>query len=423
MRSQELFERASRVIPGGVNSPVRAFQSVGGDPIYVAKAKGSRMTTVDGEELIDFCSSWGPLLFGHARDEIVEAICQAVACGTSFGTNTIREVDFAEQLCDMVPSIDKIRIVNSGTEATMTALRLARGFTGRRKIIKFDGCYHGHADYLLVSAGSGLLTGGLSSSAGVSESAAAEVLVPSFNDIHAVEELVATHGQDLAAIIVEPVAGNMGLIRPIRGFLESLRNAADDCGALLIFDEVITGFRLGPTTYGQRCGIRPDLTCLGKIIGGGLPIGAVGGRADVMDSLAPLGNVYQAGTLSGNPVALAAGLAMLSLIRKESPYVQLKSLGVRVADGLNAASGKGRQDMHCVQLGGLLTPFFRNKSVSNLADAKACDTSAYAAFFHAMLKRGIYLSPSQFELAFISAAHSQEDCDIFVAAAHEVLSS
>ena len=379
------------------------------------------MTTVDGRQLVDFCSSWGPLLFGHARDEIVEAICKAAIDGTSFGTNTPREVEFAEQLCDMVPSIDKLRLVNSGTEATMTALRVARGFTGRRKIIKFDGCYHGHADYLLVSAGSGLLTGGISSSAGVSQAAAAEVLVPSSNDLHAVEELVESHGKDLAAIIVEPVAGNMGLIRPAQGFLQGLRNAADACGALLIFDEVITGFRLGPTTYGQRCGITPELTCLGKIIGGGLPIGAIGGRAEVMDSLAPLGKVYQAGTLSGNPVAVAAGLAMLSLIREEDPYARLKALGVRVAEGLNAAAGRFGKPMHCAQLRGLLTPFFRSETVSNLEDAKDCDTGAHAAFFHGMLDRGFYLPPSQFELAFISAAHSQEDCDAFVAAAQEVL--
>ena len=420
MQSQKLFERARRIIPGGVNSPVRAFQSVGGDPIYVTKGKGARITTVEGRELIDFCSSWGPLLFGHAHDEIVEAICEAAVQGTSFGINIPSEVEFAERICGMVQSIEKIRFVNSGTEATMTALRIARGFTGRRKIIKFDGCYHGHADYLLVSAGSGLLTGGLSTSAGVSEAAAAEVLVPSFNDLLAVQELVDVHGQDLAAIIVEPVAGNMGLIRPAAGFLEGLRKAADTCGCLLIFDEVITGFRLGPSTYGQRCGVIPDITCLGKIIGGGLPIGAVGGRAEVMESLAPLGNVYQAGTLSGNPVALAAGMAMLSLICERDPYSQLMALGVRVANGLNAAAGKEGKAMHCVHLGGMLTPFFRNESVSNLDQAKDCDTEAYAAFFRGMLDRGFYLPPSQFELSFISAAHSPEDCDAFVAAAQEV---
>ena len=421
MKSKQLFERARQVIPGGVNSPVRAFNAVGGDPVYVAKGNGSRMWTVDGRELVDFCSSWGPLLFGHAREEVVEAVCRAAAGGMSFGINTEREVEFAECLCERVPGMDMVRLVSSGTEATMTALRLARGFTGRRKIVKFDGCYHGHADYLLVSAGSGLLTGGITSSAGVSPSAAAEVLVCPYNDVNAARRIMDEQGDDIAAVIVEPVAGNMGLAPPAEGFLQGLRAAADAAGALLILDEVITGFRLAPTTYGALCGVTPDLTCLGKIIGGGMPIGAVGGRREVMSSLAPLGDVYQAGTLSGNPVAVAAGLATMALIRSEDPYARLKELGERLAAGVNAAAREKGVALHCASLGGMFTPFFTADPVTDLASAKQCDTAAHAAFFHAMLERGCYLPPSQFEVGFVSAAHSTEDIDRFTSAARDAL--
>ena len=417
MSSKDLFQRAARVIPGGVNSPVRAFNAVGGDPVYVERGKGSRMWTADGKELIDFCSSWGPLLFGHAREEIVAAVCRAAESGTSFGINTAREVEFAECLCDMVPSMDMVRLVSSGTEATMTALRLARGFTGRQKIIKFDGCYHGHADYLLVSAGSGLLTGGITSSAGVSPAAVAEVLVPPYNDLEAAKEIVDEQGMEIAAIIIEPVAGNMGLVPPAEGFLSGLRELADRCGAVLIFDEVIAGFRLGPTTYGQLCDVKPDLTCLGKIIGGGMPIGAVGGKEQIMRSLAPLGQVYQAGTLSGNPVAVAAGLAMMNLIREENPYAALAERGQRLAEDVNAAAEENGVEMHCAHLGGMFTPFFTRQAVTDLATARSCDTGAHASFFHGMLKRGCYLPPSQFEVGFISAAHTAEDIDAFISAA------
>ncbi len=417
MTSRELFERATRVIPGGVNSPVRAFNGVGGDPVYMVSGKGARMKTADGATLLDFCGSWGPLILGHARAEVVEAICTAAAEGTSFGTNTPREVEFAELLCEMIPSMKMVRLMSSGTEATMTALRLARGYTGRRKIIKFDGCYHGHADYLLVAAGSGLLTGGLSASAGVSPAAAAEMLVPAYNDLDAVNELVRTQGGDIAAIIVEPVAANMGLVPPAPGFLKGLREAADRCGALLIFDEVITGFRMGPGSYGMLAGVTPDLTCLGKIVGGGLPIGAVGGRADVMSKLAPLGPVYQAGTLSGNPVAVASGMATLKLLRQENPYPEMERRCKMLAEGVNAlAKGQG-VPMHCARLGSLFTPYFCANTVSNLADAKHCNTKAHAAFFHAMLDRGIYLPPSQFEVGFVSAAHADTDIDQFLQAA------
>ena len=419
--SKEWFSRAKRVIPGGVNSPVRAFNAVGGDPVYVVSGKGARMKTADGAELLDFCGSWGPLILGHARAEVVEAICRAAGEGTSFGINTPREVEFAELLCDMVPSMKMVRLMSSGTEATMTALRLARGFTGRRKVIKFDGCYHGHSDCLLVAAGSGLLTGGISSSAGVSDAAAAEMLIPAYNDLAAVDELVRTQGTEIAAIIVEPIAANMGLVAPAPGFLKGLRDAADRCGALLIFDEVITGFRMGPTSYGTLCGVTPDLTCLGKIVGGGMPIGAVGGREDVMRKLSPLGPVYQAGTLSGNPAAVAAGMATLSLLRKENPYAAMEQRAIKLADGVNALAKERNFPMHCARTGSLFTPYFCPNAVNNLADAKKSATKAHAAFFHGMLDRGIYLPPSQFEVGFVSAAHTDADIETFLKAASQAL--
>ena len=419
--SASLFDRAQRVIPGGVNSPVRAFNSVGGDPVYVERGKGSRMWTAEGRELTDFCGSWGPLILGHARPEVIEAICRAAEAGTTFGVNTRHEVEFAECLCRMVPSMDMVRLVSSGTEAVMTALRIARGVTGRRKVIKFDGCYHGHSDCLLVAAGSGLLTGGISSSAGISPAAAAEMLVPAFNDLEAVKAIVEQEGRELAAIIVEPVAGNMGLVPPAPGFLEGLREVTRKCGALLIFDEVITGFRLGPTTYGMLCGVVPDITCLGKIVGGGMPIGAVGGKAEIMRSLAPLGPVYQAGTLSGNPVAIAAGMTTLKLLEAENPYPTLAARGKRLADGVNTAARQVGCDMHCAQLGGLFTPYFTRLPVTDLATAKRSNTKAHAAFFHGMLDRGFYLPPSQYEVGFVSAAHTDDDIDRFIRATNECL--
>lgn len=421
MTSKELFERARRVIPGGVNSPVRAFISVGGDPVYIVRGKGARIWTAEGKELIDFCGSWGPLILGHAREEVVAAIRQAAEKGTSFGTNNPAEVEFAELLCELVPSMDMVRLVSSGTEAVMTALRLARGYTGRRKVLKFEGCYHGHVDPLLVSAGSGLLTGGIASSSGVTSGVAGDTLVCPFNNLESVEQVAAEHSSGLAAIIVEPIAANMGLVPPEPGFLEGLRRVADRVGALLIFDEVITGFRLAPTTYGNICGVRPDLTCLGKIIGGGLPVGAVGGRAEIMKMLAPLGPVYQAGTLSGNPVALAAGLATLNILKESDPYPALNRLGRRLADGLNASASKYGVPMRCAALGGMFTPFFSPVHVKNMMNAKTCDTRIFAAFFNSMLWKGFYLPPSQFEVAFISAAHSRQDVDTFVNAATDTL--
>ena len=424
MNSKKWFKRAEQVIPGGVNSPVRAFNAVGGDPIYVVKGDGVRITTVEGRELIDFCGSWGPLILGHAREEVVEVATAAARNGMTFGINTPCEVEFAELLCAQVPSIDQIRLVSSGTEAVMTALRLARGFTGRRRIIKFNGGYHGHSDGLLVGAGSGLLTGGISTSAGVYVEEG-DVFLPNYNDKEAVSDIVKSYGDELAAIIVEPVAGNMGLVPPVDGFLEHLRTEADRCGALLIFDEVITGFRFGPTTYGELVGVTPDLTTLGKIIGGGMPLAALGGRKEVMQHLAPVGDVYQAGTLSGNPVAVAAGMKTVELLLSEKPYERLAELGSRVECDLRARFEPVRRsgsDFCISQLGGVFTPFFCKGPVHNVVDAKKCDTQAHAKFFHAMLDRGFYLPPSQFECAFISAAHTKADIDALISAAHEVLS-
>ncbi len=403
--NEELFERAERVIPGGVNSPVRSFRSVGGTPVFIERGAGSRLYTSDGRELIDFCMSWGALLFGHADPEIVEAVQKAAADGTGFGAATRREVLFAEKLCSMIPYVEQVRCVNSGTEAVMTALRLARGATRRDKILKFEGCYHGHSDAMLVSAGSGLLTGGLSSSAGVPSGTAADTLVAPYNDIEAVEEIMKHSGDRIAAIIVEPVAANMGLVPPNPGFLEALREMASVHGAVLIFDEVITGFRFGPTTYGALCGIEPDLTCLGKIIGGGLPLAAVGGRRKIMEKLAPIGPVYQAGTLSGNPLAVAAGLIALIKMERDNPFPKI---GRKLAGSF--------EEVKLQQMGSAFTFFFSKALPQNLAGAKQCDTGKYATFFHAMLKRGIYLPPAQFETAFISAAHTDADITALVSA-------
>lgn len=416
MSSAAWFERAKKVIPGGVNSPVRAFNGVGGTPVYFKSGKGALVQTEDGTELVDLCGSWGPLILGHAREEVVEAVAKAAADGLSFGANTAAEAEFAELLCDCVPYLDMVRLVSSGTEAVMTAIRLARGYTGRQKIVKFDGCYHGHTDYMLVASGSGLLTGGITSSAGVSPSATAEVFVAPHNDLAAVQEILQRNGDEIAAVIVEPIAGNMGLVEPAEGFLEGLRAATANCGALLIFDEVINGFRLGPTTFGHLCGVTPDITTLGKIIGGGMPIGALGGSRNIMETLAPLGPVYQAGTLSGNPVAVAAGMKTIELLRSENPYPHMAKLGRQLAEGLNRVAKEKGQAIHCAQRDGMFTPFFRHAPVRNLADAKACDTQAHARYFHHMLHSGFYTPPSAFEVAFLSAAHTAAEVDAFVAA-------
>ncbi len=415
-----LFDRAQRVIPGGVNSPVRAFLAVNATPIHAASGSGARITTEDGDVLLDFCGSWGPLILGHACPEVIEAVIAAARRGTTFGISTRAEVELAEQICRMVPCIEQVRLVSSGTEAVMTALRLARGATGRQRLLKFDGCYHGHTDAMLVAAGSGLLTGGQNASAGIPAQTAADVFVAPYNDLAAVDTIVDAYGSELAAIIVEPVAANMGLVLPESGFLKGLRAAADRCGALLIFDEVITGFRFGPTSWGMLNGIQPDLTTLGKIVGGGMPLAAVGGRRDVMQHLAPIGKVYQAGTLSGNPVAVAAGLTTLRILERDKPYPGMAKRAAAIAEGLNSMD----TGICCVQVASLFTPFFgRHTAPRNLNEVKQSNSTYFAAFFRAMLKRGIYLPPSAFETAFVSAVHTDNDVDGFLQAAYESLSN
>ncbi|WP_372794378.1 glutamate-1-semialdehyde 2,1-aminomutase [Pontiella sp.] len=416
MSSAAWFERAQKVIPGGVNSPVRAFNGVGGTPVYFKSGKGAKVQTEDGTELIDFCGSWGPLILGHARQEIVDVVAKTAADGLTFGANTAKEAEFAELITTLIPEMEMVRLVSSGTEAVMSAIRLARGYTGRRKIIKFDGCYHGHSDYLLVAAGSGLLTGGTTSSAGVSPAATEEVYVVPYNDLEAVKAVLEADSENIAAVIVEPIAGNMGLVEPAAGFLEGLREATAACGTLLIFDEVINGFRLAPTTFGHTIGVNADITTLGKIIGGGMPIGALGGSTEIMSTLAPLGPVYQAGTLSGNPVAVAAGMKTLELLRDESPYLKMEILGKKLADGINRIAAEKGLALHCAQKGGMFTPFFRKEPVHNLDDSKACDQKAHAAYFHHMLDHGFYTPPSGFEVAFVSAAHTEEDIQAFLEA-------
>lgn len=403
----ELFRRACAVIPGGVNSPVRAFNGVGGTPVYVDRGEGPYIWTCDGRKLLDFCCSWGAMILGHAQKEVVAAIAAQAAKGTTFGINTEGEVLLAERLCPLVPGLERVRLVNSGTEAVMTAIRVARGVTGRNGILKFDGCYHGHSDSMLVSAGSGLLTGGTLSSIGIPASVAADTFVAPYNDAAAVEKIVGARGRELAAIIVEPVAGNMGLVQPEAGFLAALRELADRCGALLIFDEVINGFRFTLSTYGKMIGVRPDLTTLGKVIGGGLPLAAVGGLARYMDQLSPKGKIYQAGTLSGNPLAVAAGLKTLEILERDDPYPRKARLGDMMAQAINSAAAAKGVGFRCAEFGGVFTLFASASPVRNLADAKKCDTRLYARVFHAMLDKGYYLPPSQFEVGFISAAHTE----------------
>ena len=412
--SKNLLQRAIQVMPGGVNSPVRAWNSVGGTPVYARSGCGSRITTSEGQELIDFCGSWGPLILGHAHPEVIDTVTRVTRKGLTFGITTELEVELAELLCNLIPYLEMARFVNSGTEATMTALRLAKGYTKRSKIVKFDGCYHGHVDSMLVSAGSGLLTGGMATSAGVSSAISEEVFVAPYNDLDAVQTIVNRHGQEIAAIIVEPVAGNMGLVKPHSGFLEGLRRLTESCGALLIFDEVITAFRLAPTSYGQICGVCPDLTCLGKIIGGGLPIGALGGPKEIMNSLAPVGDVYQAGTLSGNPVSMAAGITTLTILAEENPYDEIEKKCNTLIQGLANSTEYADGVFRCSSLGGMFTVFFTSLPVNNLEEAKRSDTEKHAQFFHYMLSQNFYLPPSQFEVCFVSAAHTDEEIACFV---------
>jgi len=419
-QSEELFARAQRLIPGGVNSPVRAFKAVGGTPLFIRKAEGARMWDADGKGYIDYMGSWGPLILGHAHPSVIEAITQAAVRGTSYGAPCAAEVELADRVVRLVPSIQKVRFVSSGTEATMSALRLARGFTGRRKILKFEGCYHGHADALLVAAGSGVATLGIPGSPGVPEGTVADTLTAPYNDLGVVEKAVEAHGPDLAAIIVEPVAGNMGVVAPREGYLQGLRDLATRAGALLVFDEVMTGFRLATGGAQVLYGVKPDLTCLGKIIGGGLPVGAYGGRADIMDHVAPSGPVYQAGTLSGNPLAMAAGCVTLDLLQRSGTYMRLEMLAARLHAGLLGARDEADVKVTINRVGSMITLFFTPGPVHDYASAKTSDTALFARFFHELLARGIYFPPAQYEAAFVSLAHTESDIDATVRAAGEI---
>ncbi|HTZ39943.1 MAG TPA: glutamate-1-semialdehyde 2,1-aminomutase [Syntrophales bacterium] len=410
-QSLKLFEEAKKQIPGGVNSPVRAFGSVGSSPFFVAKALKSKIWDVDGNRYIDYVGSWGPMILGHAHPAVVRAIRKAAGRGTSYGAPTAAEVEMARMITRAFPSMDCVRMVSSGTEATMSAIRLARGYTKREKILKFEGCYHGHADSLLVKAGSGMATLGIPGSPGVPKGLAGLTITVPFNDINAVKLAVKKHGKDMACVIVEPMAGNMGLVPPVPGFLEGLRTLTEQKGIVLIFDEVISGFRLRFGGFQDIARVRPDMTCLGKIIGGGLPVGAFGGSRKIMETLAPSGPVYQAGTLSGNPLAMAAGLATLSILRDECDYRALERRTSRLCRGMNKLfRGKGIPAF-ISQRGSMFTVFFTDKDVTDLLSASQCDTRLFARFFNAMLRHGISLPPSQFETAFVSFAHSEEDIE------------
>ena len=421
MRSDELFARAKAFIPGGVNSPVRAFGSVGMTPRFIARGDGDRLWDADGQEYIDYIGSWGPMILGHGHPEVLESVAKAIRDGLSFGAATEREVEMAEQICTMVPSVEMVRMVNSGTEAVMSALRAARGFTGRDKIIKFAGCYHGHTDAMLVDAGSGLMTQGIPGSAGVPEGCTKDTLTAAYNDLDSVRALFEANPGEIAAVIVEPVGANMGVVLPEEGFLPGLRSLCDENGALLIFDEVITGFRLGPSGAQGFYGVKPDLTTFGKIIGGGMPVGAYGGRRDIMSNIAPLGPVYQAGTLSGNPVAMAAGLAQLRVIN-DTPDLFFSALNAKSDDFFTALDTALTENgiTHCLNhVGSLGCVFFTEGPVRDYASAQKSDTELFTRWFTHMLDRGIYLAPSQFEAMFLSAAHTQEDLELTLKAAKE----
>jgi glutamate-1-semialdehyde 2,1-aminomutase len=419
-RSRSHFKTAQKFIPGGVNSPVRAFRSVGGDPLFINKAKDACLEDVDGNTFIDYVLSWGPMILGHSHPRVTKAISDAIKRGTSFGAPCEGEVELARLIVNTVPSIEKIRLVNSGTEAVMSAIRLARGFTKRDTILKFEGCYHGHADHLLVKAGSGVATLGIPDSPGVPGAFARHTLTAPYNDFKATERLIHKHAGELAAIIVEPVAGNMGVVLPHDEFLPWLRMITQKYEILLIFDEVITGFRVHPGGAQARFKVRPDLTCLGKIIGGGLPIGAYGGRNEIMQMIAPLGPVYQAGTLSGNPVAVAAGLETLRQLKRPGVYQDLEQKSQLLADGLGEAARKAGIGFYQTRVGSMLGGFFTDSPVTDYQSAKKSDTSRYAKFFHAMLKRGFYFAPSQFEAAFLSTAHKQTQIRQTILAANDV---
>jgi len=418
--SEKLYRQAEQVIPGGVNSPVRSCRAVGTHPLFIARGLGSKIFDVDGNSYIDYVGSWGPLILGHAHPEVVEAVKTAAELGTSFGIPTTLEVELAQMITEIVPSMEMIRMVNSGTEATMSAIRLARGYTGRSKIIKFDGCYHGHADTLLVKAGSGAATLGIPGSAGVPADFVQHTLSLRFNDLDQVVTVMQEQGKDVAAIILEPVAGNMGVVPPKPGFLEGLRHWCNETGALLIFDEVMTGFRVALGGAQERFGVQPDLTCLGKVIGGGLPVGAYGGSRDIMSKVAPLGEVYQAGTLSGNPLAVTAGLTTLRLLSKPGVYDKLEDRSNYLFSEMSRLAAKHKVVSTMNRVGSMGCLFFTEQTVVDFDSAQTSDTQKFAHMFCAMLERGVYLAPSQFEAAFVSLAHDQEDVDKTLAAADQV---
>ncbi|AFJ02543.1 Glutamate-1-semialdehyde aminotransferase [Methylophaga frappieri] len=423
-RNQQLFSAAQKHIPGGVNSPVRAFKGVGGDPVFFASAKGAYLTDAEGKKYIDYIGSWGPMIAGHAHPEIITAVQQACESGLSYGAPTAIETDMADLLCQLVPSMEMVRMVNSGTEATMTAIRLARGYTGRDKIVKFEGCYHGHADALLVKAGSGALTLGTPSSAGVPTSVAEHTITLRFNDIEAVQQCFAELGEQIAGIIVEPVAGNMNCIPPVPGFLEALRQTCDDYGSVLIFDEVMTGFRVALGGAQEKYGVTPDLTTLGKIVGGGMPVGAFGGKREVMEYIAPLGPVYQAGTLSGNPIAMAAGIATLKLIQVSGFHEQLAKQTQRLTQGLQQLANQADIALTTHQVGGMFGFFFTDTpKIEFFEQVTQCDMDRFKRFYHAMLANGIYLAPSAYEAGFVSIAHQDAEIDATLAAAEKALAT
>jgi glutamate-1-semialdehyde 2,1-aminomutase len=415
--SAELFARAVELIPGGVNSPVRAFRGVGGTPRFIREARGATMTDVDGRTYIDYVGSWGPMILGHADAEVVAALHDALARGTSYGAPTELEIEMAEEIADAVPSIEMVRMVNSGTEATMSAIRLARGITGRTKLVKFEGCYHGHGDSMLVRAGSGVATLGLPDSPGVPPALAAETLTVPFNDAGALARVFDEHGAHIAAVIIEPVVGNMGCVVPGAGYLQAVRDLSTRHGALLIFDEVMTGFRLARGGAQELYDVSPDITTLGKIIGGGLPVGAYGASRDIMNHVAPAGAVYQAGTLSGNPLAMTAGLATLRRLRNASVYAQLERAGARLSAGVSAAARAAGIEIVTNRVGSMWTTFFTGEAVTDWTSAGKSDRALYGKFFHAMLREGVYLAPSQFEAGFIGLAHTDELIDRTIAAA------
>jgi len=422
-RSRGLFQQAERYLPGGVNSPVRAFRAVGGTPLFIKRGHGSRLYDEDGNEFIDYVCSWGPLILGHSHPRVVEAVKKAVENGSSFGAPTELETKLATMICGAMPSIEMVRFVNSGTEATMSAIRLVRAFTGRNKIMKFAGCYHGHSDGLLAKAGSGMATLGIPSSPGVPASLTSDTLVAPYNNLEAVQQLFDDFGPEIAAIIVEPIAGNMGVALPRPGFLELLRSLTRECGALLIYDEVITGFRVA---YGGAQGlynITPDLTCLGKIIGGGFPIGAYGGRKDIMEMVAPVGPVYQAGTLSGNPVAMTAGIETLGILKESRVYEELERKSSLLEKGMSEAASTAGVNTQLPRAGSMFTVFFSGEPVTDYETAARADTELYGRFFHGMLSQGVYLPPSQFEAAFVSAAHTDEDIQVTIDAASRAFRS